>query len=258
MYVRNLFAIDYKKILTNIFEEINLIFTGKIGMIEEKYIVAIDGPASSGKSTTAKKLAHKLEYVYIDTGAMYRACALCSLNREIPFDDLDGLTRMLDSISIDIRYNPEGNRLLLDGVDVTSEIRQENISRLASEIAVIGIVREKMVNLQRKLGEKGGVIMDGRDIGTVVFPDADFKFFMTADVRVRAERRWRELQDKGLNEPIEKIEEELRWRDKNDSSRAIAPLKQADDAVAIDTTNLSIEEQVKVLYQYIKDHCEKR
>ncbi len=165
---------------------------------------------------------------------------------------------MLNSISIDIRYNPEGNRLFLDGEDVTTEIRQENISRMASEIAVIGIVREKMVDLQRKLGENGGVIMDGRDIGTVVFPDADYKFFMTADVRIRAERRWKELHEKGVDTPVEKIEEELRWRDKNDSSREIAPLKQADDAIMIDTTNLSIDEQVRVLYQYIKDHCKKR
>ena len=226
--------------------------------MERKYIVAIDGPASSGKSTTAKRLAHELKYVYIDTGAMYRACGLCSLNRGIALDDLDGLARMLDTISIDIQYDPEGNRLFLDGVDVTGEIRREEISRLASEIAVIGIVREKMVDLQRKLGEKGGVIMDGRDIGTVVFPDADYKFFMTADVRVRAERRWTEFRKKGVDVPLDKIEEELRWRDRNDSSRAIAPLKQADDAIRIDTTNLSIDEQVRVLQEYIKDHCKKR
>ncbi len=227
-------------------------------MNERKYIIAIDGPASSGKSTTARKLAAELAYVYIDTGAMYRACALRSHNDNIKLTDVDALTEMLNSISIDIRYQTDGNRLILDGEDVTGEIRKEHISRLASEIAVIGVVRERMVDLQRALGLNGGVIMDGRDIGTVVFPNADFKFFMTADVRTRAKRRWKELLDKGVDTPLDKIEEELEWRDRNDSSREIAPLRQADDAIRVDTSDLTIDEQVKVLYQYIKDHCEKR
>ena len=219
--------------------------------MERKLIIAIDGPASSGKSTTAKRLAQRLHYVYIDTGAMYRACALCSLKRNIDLNDLPALEHMLGHIRIDIRYSPEGNRILLNGEDVSERIREEDISRLSSQIAVIGIVRHKMVELQRELGRQGGVIMDGRDIGTVVFPHADIKFFLVATAKTRAKRRWLELQAKGVNADLAEVEQEMQWRDHNDSSRAIAPLRRAEDAIEIDTEGLSLSEQTEVLYRHI-------
>jgi cytidylate kinase len=211
-------------------------------------IIAIDGPASSGKSTTAKELAKRLKYVYIDTGAMYRACALFALNSGVSLNDLAALGALLDTIQIDIRYAENGNRILLNGDDVSERIREADISKLSSEIAVIGLVRSRMVDLQRKLGEKGGIIMDGRDIGTVVFPNADLKIFMIADVETRAQRRFEEMKEKGAS--LEEIRREIEWRDHNDSSREIAPLRKADDAVELDTSHLRIEQQVEAILNY--------
>ena len=220
--------------------------------MNNKFVIAIDGPAASGKSTTAKQLAKKLKYIYIDTGAMYRASGLCTLLQNIGLDNKVALKKMLDKISIKIEYVEEGNRIYLNGKDVSERIREADITKLSSQIAVNGIVREKMVDLQRKMGEEGGVIMDGRDIGTVVFPNADFKFFMIADVRTRALRRWNETKEKGEVIPLEEIEEELIWRDKNDTTRKISPLKQAEDAISIDTSGMTIDEQVKFILDIIK------
>ena len=220
--------------------------------MNEKFVIAIDGPAASGKSTTAKQLAIKLKYIYIDTGAMYRASGLCTLLQNISLDDKIALKEMLDKISIRIEYAEEGNRIYLNTEDVSERIREADITKLSSQIAVIEIVRNKMVELQRKMGEDGGVIMDGRDIGTVVFPNADFKFFMIADVRTRALRRWNEAKDNGEVISLEDIKEELIWRDKNDTTREISPLKQADDAIPIDTSKMTIEEQVEMIYSIIK------
>jgi len=219
--------------------------------MRKKFVIAIDGPAASGKSTTAKSLAKKLKYIYIDTGAMYRACGLESLKRNIDLSDLEAMKKMLAEIKIEIRYSETGNIIMLNDEDVSSRIREADITKLSSEIAVIGIVRYRMVELQREMGEAGGVIMDGRDIGTIVFPDADFKFFMIADVKTRAMRRWKEATEKGEILSLSEIQKELIWRDKNDSSRAIGPLKQADDAVAVDTSILTIEQQVDLLYNTI-------
>ena len=216
-------------------------------------MIAIDGPAASGKSTTARKLAELLHYVYIDTGAMYRACGLQTLLKKIDLKDTRSLEKMLRNINIRIEYSPEGNRIFLDNNDVTERIREADITRLASEIAVIGIVRERMVCLQRAMSKAGGVIMDGRDIGTVVFPDADYKFFMVADVKTRSLRRWQEAQEKGENIDSESIEKELIWRDKNDTTREHSPLRQAEDAISIDTSSLSIEEQVNAIYKIIRE-----
>jgi CMP/dCMP kinase len=218
-----------------------------------KYVVAIDGPAASGKSTTAKTLAKKLKYIYIDTGAMYRACGLDSLEKKIELSDDTKLKEMLENIKIDIEYSEAGNKIFLNGKDVSLRIREADITKLSSQIAVIGIVREKMVDLQRDMGKKGGVIMDGRDIGTVVFPDADFKFFMLADVKTRALRRWKEFEEKGENLSLEAIEKELIWRDANDSGRKISPLKQAEDAIAIDTSKLSISQQADKILEVIQN-----
>ena len=220
--------------------------------MNNKFVIAIDGPAASGKSTTAKQLAKKLKYIYIDTGAMYRASGLCTLLQNIRLDNKVALKKMLDKISIRIEYEEEGNRIYLNGKDVSERIREADVTKLSSQIAVIGIVRKKMVELQRKMGEDGGVIMDGRDIGTVVFPNADFKFFMIANVRTRALRRWKEVKDTGENITLEEVEEELIWRDKNDTTREISPLKQAEDAIPIDTSGMTIDEQVKFILDIIK------
>ncbi|MDD3050102.1 MAG: (d)CMP kinase [Candidatus Cloacimonetes bacterium] len=220
--------------------------------MRQKYIIAIDGPAASGKSTTARLLARMLHYIYIDTGAMYRACALCSLQEHIDLSDRKSLLEMLENIKIDIIYSETGNRIFLNGTEVSEKIRSSEVTRLSSEIATIDIVREKMVILQRKIGEKGGIIMDGRDIGTVVFPDADFKFFMVADIEARARRRWSEMSEKGQNPDFDEILHEMEWRDRNDSQRDIGPLKKADDALIIDTTDMGIQQQAEYILQCVQ------
>ncbi len=220
---------------------------------DNRFIIAIDGPAASGKSTTAKLLAKELEYSYIDTGAMYRACGLCSKQLDISLSDIPGIERMLKNIIIEFRYSDTGNRIYLNGEDVSELIRTKEISRLASDISQIGIVRIKMVDMQRAMGEQGGVVMDGRDIGTVVFPNADFKLFMIANVDVRAQRRVAELQQKGIEISFDEVKADLIWRDNNDSTRALAPLKKADDAIEIDTTGLSIDEQVYKIKEIINN-----
>lgn len=220
--------------------------------MSDKYVIAIDGPAASGKSTTAKKLAQILNYTYIDTGAMYRACALYSVQKNIDIHNDKQLEDMLSKIKIDIQYTDDANKIILNGEDVTKRIREIDITKRSSEIAVLGRVRERMVELQREMGKKGGIVMDGRDIGTVVFPDADFKFFMTADAETRALRRWKEMDDKDKqNTTYDKIVQELVWRDKNDSTRTHSPLKKAEDAIEIDTTDLTITEQVETILYYI-------
>jgi cytidylate kinase len=159
----------------------------------------------------------------------------------------------MDTIKLEIKYTNDANEIYLDNENVSERIREDDISKLSSKIAVIGFVREKMVHLQRKLGEQGQVILDGRDIGTVVFPNADFKFFMKADPKVRAQRRWEELSAKGIEVSLNEVEKDIIWRDKNDSNRTNAPLKKADDAIEIDTSKLSIDDQVKRLQSIIEN-----
>jgi len=214
----------------------------------KKIIVAIDGPASSGKSTTARGLAKKLGYIYIDTGAMYRACALLALQEKIDLTDYPAVCEMMGRIEIRIEFCAHGNKIFLNQNDVTGLIRQEQISRLASEISALACVREKMVDLQRKIGQAGAVVLDGRDIGTVVFPEAELKFFMVASVGERAKRRWLELQKKGEERSFSAVLADIIERDRNDSSRALAPLIPAVDAIHIDTTAMSIEQQIELLY----------
>ena len=219
-------------------------------------IIAIDGPAASGKSTTAQLLAQKLGYVYIDTGAMYRACALKAKKMGIDINDEESIRELLDDIDIRIENHNSKNRIYLDGEDVSEDIRADDISALASAISAIPAVRYKMVELQRKMGEKGGVILDGRDIGTFVFPTAEVKFFLTASPEVRAKRRWLELKQKGVNKDFSEVLADLVKRDNNDSQRALAPLKKADDAIEVDTSNMTIEEQTDCLYQIIRSRME--
>ena len=219
-------------------------------------IIAIDGPAASGKSTTAQLLAKKLGYLYIDTGAMYRACALKAKKMGIDINDEESIRNLLDFIDIQIENDNSKNRILLDGEDVSEDIRADDISSLASAISAIPAVRYKMVELQRKMGEKGSVILDGRDIGTFVFPDAEVKFFLTASPEIRAKRRWLELQQKGINKDFSEVLADLVKRDNNDSQRALAPLKKAEDAIEIDTSNMTIEEQTETLYKIILSKLE--
>lgn len=219
---------------------------------KEKFIIAIDGPASSGKSTTAKELAKALEFVYLDTGAMYRACGLRAFRENISLDNLPALTKMMHAIKIEIKYSLPNNIVLMDGEDVSQAIREPEIGNMASKISAIGVVRAGMTALQRKLGEKKGIVMDGRDIGTVVFPDAEYKFFLIADLEERAQRRYLEEKAKGSQKSLEEVKAELAQRDYNDSHREIAPLKQAADAIVIDSTSLTIQEQVDKIKQIIK------
>ena len=200
-------------------------------------IIAIDGPAGSGKSTIAKLIADDLGLVYLDTGAMYRLVTLKALNDGI-LGDLEEIKKMMDNLNIDIRENG----FYLDDVDVSEKIRKPVVSENVSDIAAIREVREKMVDLQRKFSESKNVILDGRDIGTVVFPNADVKIFLVADAKERANRRYKELAAKGENVRIEEIYENILKRDEIDSTRKESPLKKAEDAIKVDTTSKSIEE----------------
>ena len=205
-------------------------------------IIAIDGPAGSGKSTIAKLIAKDIGLVYLDTGAMYRLVTLKALNEGIlgngKLSDLGKIKKLLDNLNIDIKENG----FYLDDVDVSEEIRKPIISENVSDIAVIREVREKMVDLQRKFSKSKNVILDGRDIGTVVFPNADLKIFLVADAKERAKRRYKELVEKGENVEIEEIYDNILKRDKIDSTRKESPLKKAKDAVEVDTTFKSIKE----------------
>ena len=210
-------------------------------------IIAIDGPAGSGKSTIAKLIAEDLGLVYLDTGAMYRLVTLKALNEGI-LGNLDKIVKMLDDLRIDIKKNG----FYLDDTNVSEEIRKPIVSENVSDIAAIREVREKMVDLQRKFSESKNVILDGRDIGTVVFPNADVKIFLIADAKERANRRYKELIAKGENVKIEEIYENILKRDKIDSTRKESPLKKADDAIEVDTTSKSIEEVKNEILYIIK------
>lgn len=198
-----------------------------------KKIIAVDGPAGAGKSTVSKIVAAKLGYTYIDTGAMYRAVALKSSR------SCEDLVDIIDDIEIEL---DDRARVFLDGQEVTKEIRTPEISKLASDVSKFGFVRKKLTELQRKMAQRGAVIMDGRDIGTQVLPNADLKIFLTASIDERARRRFEELTAKGQEVNLDAIKNEIALRDKQDSEREIAPLKQAEDAILIDSTNLTIDE----------------
>lgn len=207
--------------------------------------IAIDGPAGAGKSTIAKAVAKTLGFVYIDTGAMYRAIGLAAHRRGIDTTDAAAVSAILDEVEITISHDARGQRVYLNKEDVSEEIRLPEISVAASHVAVIPAVRLKLVELQRKLAQQTDVIMDGRDIGTYVLPDAQLKIFLTADLAERARRRYAELTEKGVATTLEAVTEDMAFRDKNDSGRDFAPLKPAQDSVLVDSTAMTLGETVE-------------
>jgi cytidylate kinase len=215
------------------------------------FSVAIDGPAGAGKSTAAKQLSAMLGAIYLDTGAMYRTVALAAIRRGIDTSDESALEEMLTKIKIEIKFGENGQVILLDGEEVNDQIRTPEVSLGASKVAVFPPVRHKMVEMQREIASKTTVVMDGRDIGTYVLKDAKYKFFLTATVEMRAKRRYEELKAKGMEADLEEIKRDIRFRDNNDSTREMAPLRQAEDAILIDTTNQTIEEMVEDMAGYI-------
>lgn len=206
--------------------------------------IAIDGPAAAGKSTVAKIVAEKLTYIYIDTGAMYRALTYKALNKGASLDNEAELMEILNDTSIELMPGESGQKVLLDGTEVTNEIRSAEVTNQVSYVAVHELVRKEMVKRQQQFAVDGGVVMDGRDIGTHVLPNAEVKVFLLASVDERAQRRHAENIQKGFPSDLEKLKAEIAARDKIDSEREVAPLKKADDAVEIDTTSLSISDVV--------------
>ncbi len=206
-------------------------------------IIAIDGPAGAGKSTVSKIIAEKLKYTYIDTGAMYRAVAykVIKQNKKIT---TPVIIEAAENMELDLRYDDGITKVFVDGEEITNEIRTPEVSKIASDVAKIGFVREKLTELQRKMATRGSVIMDGRDIATHVLPNANIKIFLTASIEERARRRCEELKSKGYNVDQNEISKEINLRDKQDMEREIAPLIKADDAILLDTTNKSIDEVV--------------
>lgn len=224
-------------------------------MKRSRPVVAIDGPSGAGKSTVSKKLAELLGYVHIDTGALYRAVGLAATRQKIAYDDDEKLAKLMTAI--DLRLEPgtaaHGSRVFVDGKDVTSEIRTPEMSMAASAVSARKPVRAGLLALQRRLGGKGGSVLEGRDIGTVVFPDAEAKYFLTASDEVRVRRRFEEMKAKGLDVTIEQTAIEVAKRDKDDSSRDLAPLKAADDAEIVDGGAWTIDETAEILAVKVRE-----
>jgi len=225
--------------------------------MKNKLIITVDGPAAAGKSTVSKILSQRISYMYLDTGALYRACAYKASECGILSDDERSLSELCEKMKVSLKKVDGDMRILVDGEDMTQKIRTEQIGFLASEISAIPAVREALLSLQRTAGEKGGVIAEGRDMGTVVFPYADLKFFLDADVRERAQRRYLEILERDDNADYEAIRIRLIKRDQQDMTREISPLKQTDESIFIDTTILSVEEVVEKMSGIIKKAIKK-
>ncbi len=206
------------------------------------YAIAIDGPAGAGKSTIARRIASLINYIYVDTGAMYRAIAVAIIERGIDYRDEAVVSGAVNDIIITIRYDDGLQQVIADGENVTGKIRTEEVSAAASVVSSYPAVRKHLLDLQRSLAAQNNVVMDGRDIGTCILPDADLKIFLTASPEVRAERRYKELRERGEECSLDEIEKDITERDERDSSREAAPLKKAEDAVEIDSSDLDIDE----------------
>ena len=215
--------------------------------------IAIDGPSGAGKSTIAKKLAAHYHILYLDTGAMYRTAALAALRAGIDLHDASQVKRVVDQANIEVRYEEGAQHVYLDGEDVSGKIRTEEVSMAASAVSAVSAVREKLVALQRQTAKKLGAVLDGRDIGTVVLPDADVKIFLTASAEERANRRYRELSQKPDCPTYQEILDDIVKRDHQDMNRETAPLKQAEDAVLLDTTELDLEQSAQAIIDIINN-----
>lgn len=214
--------------------------------------IAIDGPASAGKSTIAKLIAKRLNFVYCDTGAMYRTVTLLAKDHQIDYGDMSSIVQLMDEHSIKFINKDEGQDVLLDDQNVSDEIRSEEITNNVSQVSAIKEVREKLVDMQRQLASDTDIVMDGRDIGTTVLPNADVKIFLIASVEVRAQRRYKENIERGINTSLKTLEDEIAARDYKDSHREISPLRKADDAIEVDTSNMTIEEVVAKVLEIVQ------
>ena len=218
--------------------------------------IAIDGPGGAGKSTIAKRLAKELSFYYVDTGAIYRTVAYFLDLLGVSPKDVDGVSRYIDELTIDIEYDEDGlQHMIMNGMDVSNDIRTPDISMKASDVSAHAVVRDMLLDMQRDVAKKHNVIMDGRDIGTVVLPRAQVKIFLTASAEVRAQRRFQELQAKGKKDTFDQVLKELQKRDYQDSHREIAPLKQAKDAVVVDTSALDIDGVVDAIRNIVREKC---
>lgn len=215
--------------------------------------IAIDGPAGAGKSTIAKLVAKELGYIYVDTGALYRAIGLYMINNGINLDDTGKISENAQGVDIRLAFEDGKQKVLLSGEDVSDKIRTPQVSMAASAVSAVPKVREFLISLQRKIAENNNVIMDGRDISTVILPDAQVKIFLTASDKVRAKRRFCELEENGENVTFEEVLEDIQKRDFNDSTREAAPLKMSEDAILVDTSDLSLKQSIKVVIEVIKE-----
>lgn len=222
-------------------------------MLNKRLNIAIDGPAGAGKSTIAKMVSKKLNCIYVDTGAMYRAVALFFIKNGIASDDEKRIAKEIENIQVDIQFEAGDQKVLLNGKDVTEEIRAERVGKWASEISKYTLVREYLVKMQREVAAKQDVVMDGRDIGTVVLPQANVKIYLTASSKVRAMRRYNELTQKGVFCDIHEIEQGIMERDAQDMNREISPLRQAKDAILIDSSNMTIDEVVEKIVSLARE-----
>ncbi|MGR3741849.1 (d)CMP kinase [Companilactobacillus sp. DQM5] len=214
--------------------------------------IAIDGPASAGKSTIAKLVAKELGFIYCDTGAMYRSVTLMAKMNNVDYSNESEILNLMSKYKISFKNDSDGQKVFLNDQDISNDIRSVDITNNVSEVSALKKVREQLVNEQRRIAEEGNVVMDGRDIGTTVLPNAEVKIFMIASVHERAVRRFKEYESKGIEVSLQKLEDEIQQRDYKDSHRSVSPLKKADDAIELDTTGISIEEVVEKVINIIK------